>query len=96
MTMPQLPSEEEFLSNYVAGPPSDVKAALASFMVPMVLLQGVPYAVRYVLTERSNKARFTPLILDYLAAFEAKDADKGAEVACKLMDLAESIWAADA
>ena len=97
MTLPQLPSEEEFLALYSEGmSETGAKAALATFMVPMVLLQGVAYAVRYIQTERSNKARFTPLIMEYLAAFDAQDADKGADAACKLMDLAESIWKADA
>jgi hypothetical protein len=97
MNLPSLPTAEEFLSPYVEGASKDLaKAALMSFMVPMVLVQGVEYATRYALTERANKQRFTPLIAEYLAAFEAKDADRGADAACKLMDLAESIWKADA
>jgi hypothetical protein len=89
--LPRLPSVADFLALYEGADP-----ALISFIVPMVLSHGVAYTIRYLLTEKSNKRRFDALILAYIEAFEAGDVDKGAEIACKLMDLAESIWAADA
>jgi hypothetical protein len=88
---PKLPSVAEFMSFYAGADP-----AIVSFMLPMVLTHGVAYATRYILTERSNRQRFAPLISDYIKAFEAEDTDKGAEIAGKMMDLAESIWKADA
>lgn len=89
--MAETPTSEEFLQYYAGAPPE-----LTSFMVPMVLAHGVPYAVRYIQTERSNRSRFAPLIATYIEAFHAGDADKGAETAIALLDLAESIWKADA
>jgi hypothetical protein len=89
--LPRLPSVEDFLALFAGADP-----ALVSFIVPMVLSHGVAYAIRYLMTEKSNKRRFDALILAYIEAFKAGDTDKGAEIACKLLDLAESIWKADA
>ena len=70
--------------------------AQSAFLSTIELTLGSEMVKRYQKTETANYGRFEPLIKVYLTHYVQQDVEKASAAGLALLDLARSIWSADA